>query len=211
MLEWKDVKEAELGQTFEIKELKNCCKAVYGGVSFPGRRPGFAVVVAMNHARHFESHDVVLLDEVESFDIRELVRQCVVLDFKYAPNEWIGDWKNDAASPFIQEMNDERTKGHQREFSLISTPLLEMEQLYPYILAEIKRLLTDPKQLYLKESKVANYLSGIEPGEVVDLQQGDFPAVEALAFGVLEIRQHEDFDNSPGPKPVDPWDWIDWD
>ena len=43
----------------------------------------------------------------------------------------------------------------------------------------------------MKDSKVANYFSGIEPGEVVELQFGDYPAIEALAFAVIEMRNRE--------------------
>jgi hypothetical protein len=67
-----------------------------------------------------------------------------------------------------------------------------MEHLYPYILAQIRGLLDpDHRQLFLKDSKVANYLSGIEPGEVVNLQLGEYPAIEALAMAVLEMRNRE--------------------
>ena len=168
MLTWNELEKAEFGSTFEIKALNNCCKAVYGGVSWPGKRPGFAVVIAMDRARHIDNHDVCLLDEFESFDIRELVRQCGVLDFKYLPGQWIGDWKNDAAWPFIQEMNNGRegeNRTCRRQLDLGWTPMFDMEQLYPYILAEIRRLLAPGhRQLYLKDSKIRGYLSEIEGG-----------------------------------------------
>ncbi len=104
----------------------------------------------------------------------------------------MGDQKNDAAYPFIRELSKERHNNKARRFHLYRTPLLDKEHLYPYILAEIKGLINPEKRhLFLKDSKVANYLSGIEPGEVVDLQLGDFPAIEALAFAVLEMRRRE--------------------
>ncbi|MHC4117013.1 MAG: hypothetical protein ACYSWO_05865 [Planctomycetota bacterium] len=172
----------------DIRELKHCCKAVYGGVSWPGIRPGFAVVAAMDRARHLDSHDVCLLDEFESYDVRELVRQCGVLHFKYRPDQWIGDWRNDAASRFIREMNEEAE--HKREFSLCWTAMLDMEQLYQYVLAEIRSLLApDRRQLFLKDSKIPGYLSEIEGSEVGELERGAYPAIEALAFAVVEMRR----------------------
>ena len=33
-----------------------------------------------------------LLDEYECSGVRDLVRQCGVLELKYAPKNWIGDW-----------------------------------------------------------------------------------------------------------------------
>ncbi len=193
MLEWKDVKEATLGQSFEIKALHNCCKGVYGGVCWPGKRPGFAVVIAMDRARRLDSYDVCLLGEYESFDIRELVRQCGALDLKYLPDQWIGDRKNDAADQFLSEMNNEPQDANRRQLNLSWTSLFDMEQLYPYILAEIRRLLaSNCRQLFLKESRILGYLSEIRPGEIVDLEQGDYPAIEALALAVIEMRRWAD-------------------
>jgi len=200
MLTWEEVEKAELGRTFDIKALNRCCKAIYGGVSWPGKRPGFAVVVAMNNIRHIDNHDVCLLDEFESFDIRELVRQCSVLDFKYLPSQWIGDWENDAAWPFIQEMNNglqAENRTHRRQLSLGWTPMFDMEQFYPYILAEIRRLLaSDHRQLFLKDSKIRGYLSEIHGDEIADLERGVYPAIEALAYAVIEMRHWAEAGNS---------------
>ncbi len=184
-----DIKTAPLGHQFPQAELRQQCRAIYGGVAFPGKNPGSAVVLAMDKEKHGDSHDIHLLDEIESFDIRELLRQCRALDYRYEPKLWIGDRSNDAAYHFIRELNAERKV---RRFGLYQTPILQMEQLYPYILAQIRGLL-DPKkrQLFLKDSKVANYLSGIEPEQVVDMQLGEYPAIEALAFSALEMRNRE--------------------
>lgn len=184
------MKTAKLAQTFGRCELMNCCKAVYGGVSWPGNRPGFAVVVAMDHSKHFDSYDICLLEEFESVRVRGLVRQCGALNFKYSPERWIGDWKNDAADHFIREMNSELEKQRQK-FNLTPTQMLDMEHLYQYILDEIKRLLDkNRRQLFLKDSKVLNYLSEIEESETATLGFGDYPAIEAIAFAVIEMRSH---------------------
>lgn len=76
-MEWDEVKTAPLGQTFDIRALKECCKAVRGAVSWSGKNPGFVVIVAMNSFKHFgiERREIVLLDEVETRDIWELIRR----------------------------------------------------------------------------------------------------------------------------------------
>ena len=189
-------KTAELGHTFSHQELEIQCKGVHGGVSWPGKRPGFAVVIAMDSAKHLDSHDIYLLDEYESFRIRELVRQCGVLDYKYAPAMWIGDDKNGAADRFIDEMNKDlklpdSTHKQRRCFSLTSTSLLDMERPYPYILDTLKELLNsgqERRQLILKDSKVMRYLAEIEEADVAELELGSYPAIEALAFAVIEMR-----------------------
>lgn len=206
-LQFEDLKTAALGQTFERRELAIACKAVYGGVSWPGKRPGFAVVIAMNTSLHFENHDICLLAEFESFHMRDLVRQCGALDFKYGPKRWIGNWEHDAADCFIKEMNSEKERQQQR-FSLNSTPMLDMEHFYQYALDEIRRLLKeDCRQLFLKESKVLNYLSEItEESEVATLELGDFPAIEALAFAVIEMRNYNFDLDYAGDYCADPYE-----
>ena len=204
-----DLKTIELGHTFDYKELQERFRLIYGGVSFPGRRPGFTCIVGMTPERHFDSHNLYLLDEYESFDMRKLVRQCFALDRKSfisfngydrtdLPGRWLGPGKNDAAEMLINEMNDEFNKDNSDDypfthnFSLNPSLLYEMKDLYPYLLSEIKSLVdSDSQQLFLKDSIVANYLSGIMTGEVVDLQLGDFPAIEALGVVVAEMRKDD--------------------
>ena len=156
MLTWEELKEAKLGRTFELKELKHCCKAIYGGVAFPGKRPGFVVAVAMDRSRRLDSHDVCLLDEFESNSLRELVRHCGVLNLKHRPRRWIGDAKNVVAWEFIREMREEAE--HKRKFSLCWTPMLDMQQgLYQLMLGKLEELVGPKhKQLFLKNGKVAS-------------------------------------------------------
>ena len=140
--------------------------------------------------------------------MRELIRRCGVLDFKYHITvndyrrtdlvgswigDFIGDFKNDAAARFIQEMNDEKRKmaGAKRYFGLSHTTMLEMERPYQYILPQIKELLNpERRRLFLKDSKVLNYLSQIEETEIASLESGEFPAIESLAYAVLGLREY---------------------
>jgi hypothetical protein len=201
------IKTAEPGYPFAEQQLRQQTRAVYGGVSWPGKRPGFAVVLAMGREKHFDSYDVYLLDEFESADIRLLVRQCGVLDCKYQPKTWVGDTKSMAADCFIREMNaekqtDQRLWGEQylhmpapRIFSLAGTLILEMERPYEYILPTLKALLDkDRRQLYLKTSKAIEYLSQIKADEIPFTEFGEFPAIEALCFAVIEMRNWESQD-----------------
>ena len=190
------IKTAELGHTFTRLELKKECRAICGGVAWPGKRPGFAVVLGMGNDKHFDSYDIYLLDEFESIDTRELVRQCGVLDLKYEPDMWIGDNRNDAADKFIWEMNNERGKPDDSQIkvrclSICSTQILDMAFPYQYILPELKHMLDiGRRQLFLKSSKTVDSLAAIEPQEISAFEIGEFPAVEALAFAAFEIRRY---------------------
>jgi len=192
----QDIEKAKLGHPFTELELRNQWKVIYGGVSWPGKQPGFAVVVGMLYGRHFDGHDIYLLEEYESFDTRELVRQCGAMDARYKPAMWIGDNRNNAADRHINEMASELQSPAtsivaRRSFYVCPTTMTEMNQLYAYMLPHLKRLL-DPERrvLFLKSSKVLDYLADIEEKEVADLQFGAYPAIEALAFAVIEMRSH---------------------
>jgi hypothetical protein len=180
-----NLRTSELGSGLTYWQSEFQSKSIFGGVSVPGKNPGFAVVIATVNEEHFGSQDICLVDEFESFDLRQLIQKCLEFDLKYAPKMWIGDGKHDAADRFITEMN----VGSKRQFSLTSTAMLGMENPYSYIIPQIKDLLCeDRRQLYLKNSKIINYLSGIQENEIAELELGDYPAIEALAFAVIEMR-----------------------
>ncbi len=185
---FEEVKKAELGKTFLRKDLLNCSKAIYAAVAWPGKRPGFVVVIALDPHRHLDGYDIHLLAEFESESVRDLVRQCGVFNYGYSPDKFIGDWKNDAADKFIRELNNEQGYKGQR-LKITITPMLEMDQFYPFALDEIRRLLDeDRRMLFLKTSVITNYISEIGPGnEPSILDFGDYPAVEALTFAVVTL------------------------
>lgn len=190
------LRTAVLGHPFTDAQLQDQCKVVFGGVAWPGKRPGFAVVLAMDPERHFNSHDIYLLDEVESADMRVLVRQCGVLDTKYKPSQWLGDNRNSAADRFIQEVNEERPRlrgpfEERRDFHVCPTSHLDMEGPYEYLLPTIKALLAqDRRQLFLKTSRVLEYLGQIKPDEIPFMEFGEYPAIEALGFAVCEMLDY---------------------
>lgn len=187
---------AKLGQGWDREDLEFHFTSIYGGVAWPGKHPGFAVIVAMSRFKHFDNYNIYLLDEFESEDIHQLVQQCGVLNYKYQPSAWIGDTKNDAADHFIRELNKElelpaSANKQRHHFTLTATPILNMQCMYQYIFPAIKRLLDkDRRQLFLKNSKIIDYLSTIESSGISTMEVGECPAIEALAFAVIEMRSH---------------------
>lgn len=209
-----NIKEAQLGRTFNADALLNQTHAIWGGVSWPGEREGYAVVVAAGTERHFENYDLYVLDEFESSDTREIVRQCAAMNVKYAIprprgvrqyscGRWIGDYKDDAADRFIRQMNNEIKPGaHTPRFSLNFTAILEMDKVYPFILPEIRELVRAVRrQLFLKGSKVVDYLKELDGDEISELKLGDYPAIEALAFVVIELRSFIKMQESLARRP----------
>ena len=202
---WEDLKKAELGQPYQGSPLREFCAPIYGAVAWPGKeRPGFAVVVAASRVVECLGWpEICLIGEFESFDTRELVRQCGASHHRYRTNKWIGNVDNDAAYKFMREMNDEFEISPDERFNLTPTPMVDTEPLYPFILPEVKKLLkSDHRLLYLRDSKILSYLSGIEGNEIATLELGDHPAIEALAFAVITILR-DTFQNAEDDNPDD--------
>jgi len=179
----------KLGQSFDSKGLERCCKAVYGGIAWPGKRPGFTVVVTMDRFEQYgtQIYEICLLDEVESQNMWELVKQCGTLDFKYNPSVWIGDNKNPTADQFIRDINSET---HGRSLSIQRTSMLDMDRPYQHILQNIGHMLNDERrELFLKGSRIVEYLREIREDAEIELELGEYPAIEALAYAVLEMKK----------------------
>jgi hypothetical protein len=203
-----DIKTAKLGHTFTPEELADQCHATYGGVAWPGKRPGFAVVLALGRDKQCGKYNIYQLDEYETMHLRKLVRHCRALHFKYGTRWWIGNPNNGSADLFIQEMNaesqsrPERPNEQQRRFYVSSTLIMEMESPYSYLLDTLEDLLDeDCRQLHLKDSRVVNYLHGIEENEIATLELGDYPGIEALAFAAIELREYGVAIDRPRPRP----------
>lgn len=206
-MEQPTVKDAPLGHPWDPAELRRQVQAVFGGVAWPGRRPGFAVVAVLGREKHFDACDIVLLDECESADTRELVRQCGVLDFKYRPDQWVGDPFNGAAERFLNELNDERTARAEaiparpglpppRQIWPSRTAVLDMKEPYAYMLPQLKRLLDeDRRRLFLKDSRVKAAMRdvGPDPAEYTRYEFGEFPAIEALSLVVEALTEHAEY------------------
>ncbi len=182
----------------------NC---VYGAIAFPGKNTGYAVIIGSCRREEFEKAEFYLIAEVENCNSRELVRAVSALDLKYTPELWYGDPDDSAGKAFIFELNEELKRKFQMPYVLskrlryntgiieiTKTAIIEMDEPFQYILPILKRLLSKEKQRRLfipPSSKILKYLSEIKrDDEIATLQFGDYPAIEALAFAVIEMQSN---------------------
>ena len=209
-MDWQKAKDLPIGHVWHHADLAKHFPAIMGGVAFPGRRPGFAIVAGLRDPMGLR--EVHVLDEYDSADLSELLRACSALAEKYRVRErgefrWVGDNRKVAVRTLLAEMDH----GPQ----IASTRILEMEAPYQYMMSKLKEYLTgDKKTLFLRGSRVAEMMGEIRPDEVPYLEFGDFPAIEALAFVVKAL--HEEAENIAWdlhhldysePEPVH---WQDW-
>ena len=199
------IRELPINATYDHLMPTPDRRYIYGGVAWPGKRAGFAVIVLMDDKPHFDSHDVCVLAEFESFSTRDLVRQIGVLDSTYMPDRWIGDNRNDAADKFVRELqNDGDRDRRMSKLMFVYTSMLEMDYFYRYALDEIHRLTqTKRKMLYLKESVIEIYMHDfIDEEMITELKYGDYPAIEALAYAVITILKSKIRENTERKAPV---------
>lgn len=177
------------------KEQDKLYRKIYGAVAWPGKRQGFAVVIGQKRERRLGGYDLVFLDEIEESDTRKLVRACGGFDYFYRPEMWLGETKNAAADKFIREMNIEnksieKCREGQRSFKMRRSPVLDMKNAFDYIYPMLKELLEkDRRRLFLKESKLQGYMFQPQESDLATIEFGDYPAIEALAFAVLELER----------------------
>jgi hypothetical protein len=176
------------------KEEDRKYRKVYGGIAWPGKRPGFAIIIGQTREQRLGGYDMVFLDEVEAGDTRALVRACGGFDYFYRPEVWVGDTKNDAGDKFIREMNNENESPEkypegERLFRMRRSPILDMKNAFAYFFPVLKELLNpDRRRLFLKEgSRLKGYMYQPQEADLATIDFGDYPAIEALALAVMEL------------------------
>ena len=175
--------------------------AVMGGVAYPGRRPGFAVVAGLCHPKAKDDCEIHVLDEVESPDLGELLRACHALGGKWrlpdtrpdVPFRWIGNGKHVGAQEIIWRLNRE-PENEYNQLDVEYTAILDDPTPYLTMFALLSDL-THPerKRLYLHGSKVAHGMNEIPADELAETKLGEYPSIEALAFVVHALREHTEY------------------
>jgi hypothetical protein len=172
---------------------------IAGGVSYPGKRPGFAIVAGLRTIDRGEHYEVYVLDEFESVDLRKLLRWCHATGPRYNidpdPGQffrWAGDYEHAAAGRIVGEINDENRSQPRRDtLSICGSSLLDSGDKFNARIPSIIKDRRDPshQSLFTRGSLVETYLNFIQSGGPADLKRGDYPAVEALAFVDTHLRQ----------------------
>jgi len=199
---------APLGHPFTAGQLRRQCRATIGAVAWPGKNPGFGLVLAVTGGRDGLPYEFHLLDEVENEDLLRLVQKCDALDARYVPEQWIGDNQKKAAQQAVwrvAETKQPRSGGDGQGVRVLSVgrnALVDDDSLYEYAVPVLKTMLDEAeRRLFLKGSRVRDYLAQINAADLPFLQHGDYPAIEALAYVTLAAddwaRADEDLRRQP--------------
>ncbi len=181
--------------------LTDTFAVIMGGVAFPGRRPGFAVVAGLCHPNAKSDCEIHVLGEVESPDLGELLRACRGLGAKYRragmlrnePFRWFGNGKHVGAQDIIWRLN--RESGNQFDrLDIESTVLLDDPTPYLTMFSLLSGFTRpEQKRLYLHGCTAAHAMNELPPDELAETKLGEYPSVEALAFVVGGLREWLDY------------------
>ncbi|NLT75183.1 MAG: hypothetical protein GXX98_01565 [Planctomycetes bacterium] len=186
-----------LGHAWTPQTLQQHFAAVVGGVAYPGRRPGHAIVVGLCHPRDRDDFEAHVLDESESEDLGALLRACRALGKRYRPAgmglydlfRWIGDGKHVGAREIVYRLNGEPGNEYNR-LSIGSTTMLDDPTPYLSIFALLSDLTRpETKRLYLHGSQVQLAMHEIPRDEVAETKLGTAPGIEALGFVIQGLRE----------------------
>jgi len=173
-----DPRTTELGYVWNYVDLIDCTKAVWGGISWPtDEQEGFVTVVAAGRKPYKDGYELFVLDEFHSFNVLDMVRQCIVFDSKYwiswprmdqsgdPKGRWIADETHEAAQIFIKQLATEKRiysniKGRPNyhpyyiarsrrdlKLRLQRTHLLDIEHLYDYLIPQFIQWLQPERKL----------------------------------------------------------------
>lgn len=162
-------------------------KTIFGGMAWPGKRPGFIVIVG--ELRQPGAVKFVLLDEAEDFDAQVLIKAAAGFDLFYRPERWYTDGENQAALRLVQEVNStDRTVGSRR-LRLVPSQLRGLkDQVFTYLYPRLKRMMGEGGSLDISRgAKILGYMAAPQDSDITQVTWGDYPAIEALAFAVFEL------------------------
>ena len=216
MMTWEQAKNLPIGHVWHHLDLWKYFAAIAGGVAYPGKRPGFAVVAGLRPVENERYHEIHVLDEAESSDLGELLRLCHGLIPKYhgLPDQrfgWFGDWENTAAQTLIRDVNGAGGAPQSTDLDIQSSPVLDMEAPYPFIVARIHGYTLDKqKMLHLRNGLLESRLRELPLDGLSELPFGSYPAAEALAFVVEGLREEAQRLWNAMAHPHDHYENVNW-
>jgi hypothetical protein len=102
-----------------------------------------------------------------------------------------GLWSGPAVFSIISTVpiyhEPEKCREGYRDFRMRRSRLLDMNEAIAYTYPVLVQLMeSEHRRLFLSEGKTLSYI--LQPGNLKDIQFGDFPAIESLSFAVLELE-----------------------
>lgn len=164
-------------------------RKIVGGISFPGIRPGFIVIVG--ELRQVTDRKFILLDEYESFDVENLIVRAAALDLYYKPEKWVSGELDKATTKLLMENNRQLSQPGSRRLRIVPSRIVGLEdEMFRYVYPKLKKIAGENGELDISKGKMLlNYLSLPQDSEISTVRLGDYPSIEALCFATMELAE----------------------
>ncbi len=190
---------------FIFKKKKLFFNRIWGGIAWPGDKPGFGVIIGETYEKGPGGRYMHVLAEVETFHSNELVRECIKLQQELRVSSFWGQ-STEADTAYILFHNKIAHENGLPYFNVHSTIGPEDEFLVYQINILRDCLAPERKSLFMFDESVL-------PGYLLDLSQSvhkitnvQYPAVAALGYvitalvGSAEVDHISDEDIYPEPE-----------
>jgi len=197
------------------EDEQRCYGRVFGGVVFPGEKPGFAVVVGEENfpiIGNIKLYCYHLLAEAEESNSYDLIRRCTEFRKKYNVDDFYGRLTT-ANKNLLSHWNEKDRRQGVPEFYIYQAVYISPEGLIEEHLNILRnRLRPEQKLLHLfSDSKLHGYLGELPPDAATKATDLQYPAIASLGYAIatleffepsLEDDDQEDDYRSSAPNPM---------
>jgi hypothetical protein len=161
------------------------------GLVWPGKNPGYAVIVGedemkdtASQVRHYH-----ILAEIEDAGLEAFIVRCHEQAGLFSVTDWYGDSSDRVAGEFLSTYNADLYKRRQQGFYISRAPLLNEPSCFEYGVQTIyKHTKAGKKTLHIGDkSKLPGYLLELRPEEIKTARAGDYPAIAALGYALAAL------------------------
>jgi len=173
-------------------------RKIVGGISFPGTKPGFIVIVG--ELKQPNDRKFILFDEYESFDVENLIIRAFALDLYYKPEKWVSGELDKATTKLLMENNRQISQPGARRLRIVPSRIVGLEnEMFRYVYPKLKRMTGENGELDISKGKmILNYMSLPQDSEVGTVRFGDYPAIESLCFCAMELEEYKKHGGTAG-------------
>ena len=158
----------------------------WGGVAWPGDKPGFAVIIGETYDKGPGGHYKHVLAEVETFHSNELVSDCVKLRQEFRVDSFWGR-NTEADTDYVALSNKHAYENGLPYFDVQTAPGPEDEFLVYQINILRDCLASERKSLFMfDESVLPGYLLEL-PQSVHKITNVQYPAIAALGYVITAL------------------------
>lgn len=167
-------------------------RRIIGGVEWPGKRPGFAVVVGedFEEDKSLDVHHLWVLKEHETESTKKLIEKCMEFKYNNGANKWYGDISNEIEMAFVEKAN--KNINYRDHLYIEEAPFSDEPEAFAFCVRIIKKCVdTQGKYLHFNKSEIPAYLREIQSEAKDSLKVGDYPAISALGYAIGYLSTYE--------------------